>query len=137
MTPYDDDYWFHQGEPFYKKSLTLNTKEAPLKAKKILITAGDFPGMYKIVGETYIRHRDTGEDERVQLVFPLCKIKSDQTLTLQSDGDPTTFNLDVEVAVPQNGISMEINFYDVEKDMKLGCCGNWTQKDGSTKISVK
>jgi len=56
--------------------------------------------MYKIVGETYIRNRDTGKDERVQLTFPLCKIKSDQTLTLQADGDPTTFNLDVEVAVP-------------------------------------
>lgn len=137
MTPYDDDYWFHQGEPFFKKSLTLSTKEAPLKAKKIVINAGEFPGMYKIVGETYIRQRDTGEDERVQLVFPLCKIMSNQSLVLQSDGEPTTFNLDVEVAVPQNGISMEMNFYEVEKDMKLGCCGNWTAKDGSTKISAK
>lgn len=32
MTPYDDDYWFHQGEPYYKKSLTLSTKQNPLKA---------------------------------------------------------------------------------------------------------
>lgn len=137
MTPYDDDYWFHQGEIYYKKSLTLSTKEQPLGAKKIMVQAGEFPGMYKIVGETYIRNRDTGKDERIQLSFPLCKIKSDQTLTLQADGDPTTFNLDVEVATPQNGIPMEITFYDVEKDMKLGCSGNMIERDGSTKISAR
>lgn len=137
MTPYDDDYWFHQGEPYYKKSLTLSTKQNPLKAQKIFVEQGVFPGMYKIVGETYIRSRDTGEDERVQISLPLCKIKSDQTLTLQADGDPTTFNLDVEVATPQNGVPMEITFYEVEKEMKQGCAGTMVPKDGSTKISAK
>ena len=136
MTPYDDDYWFHQGEPYYKKSLTLSTKNNPLKAQRIFVEQGTFPGMYKIVGETYIRNRDTGKDERVQLTFPLCKIKSDQTLTLQADGDPTTFNLDVEVAVPQNGIPMEITFYEVEKEMKAGCGNSMVEKDGSTRISA-
>jgi len=93
--------------------------------------------MYKIVGETYIRSRDTGEDERVQLTFPLCKIKSNQTLTLQADGDPVTFNFEVEVANPENGIPMEITFYEVEKDMKKGCSGKPVEKDGSTKISIR
>lgn len=135
MTPYDDDYWFHQGEHYYKKSLTLSTKERPLKAKRIFVNAGTFPGMYKIVGETYIRSRETGEDERVQLSFPLCKIMSNQTLTLQADGDPTTFNLEVEVATPENGNQMEITFYEVEKDMKKSCCGqSMVEKDGSTRI---
>ncbi len=137
MTPYDDDYWFHQGEPFYKKSLTLSTKQNPLKAKKIFVEQGVFPGMYKIVGETYIRSRDTGEDERMQITLPLCKIMSNQTLTLQADGDPTTFNLEVQVATPQNGIPMELTFYETEQETKIGCSGNRIAKDGSTKISVK
>lgn len=137
MTPYDDDYWFHQGEPYFKKSLTLSTKQNPLKAQRIVVEKGTFPGMYKIVGETYIRSRDTGEDERVQFTLPLCKIKSDQTLTLQADGDPTTFNLDVEVATPQNGIPMEIVFYEVEKEMKQGCAGTMIERDGSTRIAAK
>lgn len=137
MQPYDDDYWFHQGEPYYKKSLTLSTKQNPLKAQKIYVEQGVFPGMYKIVCETYIRSRDTGEDERVQISLPLCKIKSDQTLTLQADGDPTTFNLDVEVATPKNGIPMEITFYEVEKEMKQGCAGGMVEKDGSTRVSAK
>lgn len=137
MQPYDDDYWFHQGEPYYKKSLTLSTKQNPLKAKKIFVEQGVFPGMYKIVCETLIRERETGEDERVQISLPLCKIKSDQTLTLQADGDPTTFNLDVEVATPPNGVPMEITFYEVEKEMKQGCSGSMVAKDGSTKISAE
>lgn len=137
MTPYDDDYWFHQGEPYYKKSLTLSTKQNPLKAQKIIVEQGVFPGMYMIVGETLIRERETGEDQRVQIKLPLCKIKSDHTLTLQADGDPTTFNLDVEVATPPNGIPMEITFYEVEKEMKTGCSGAMVAKDGSTRISAK
>lgn len=137
MTPYDDEYWFHQGEPYYKKSLTLSTKDAPIKAKRIYVEAGTFPGMYKIVGETLIRNRDTGEDQRLQISFPLCKIRSDQTITLSADGEPTTFNLAVEVANPKNGIPMELTFYEVEKDMKMGCSGAQVEKDGSTKISMK
>lgn len=137
MTPFDDDYWFHQGEPYFKKSLTLSTKQNPLKAKKIFVEQGVFPGMYKIVAETLIRERETGEDQRVQISLPLCKIKSDHTLTLQADGDPTTFNLDVEVATPKNGIPMEITFYEVEKEMKQGCSGSMVPKDGSTKIAAK
>lgn len=134
MMPYDDDYWFHQGEPYFKKSLTLSTKQNPVKAKRIVIEQGTFPGMYKIVCETYIRERTTGEDERVQITLPLCKIKSDQTLTLQAEGEPTTFNLSVEVATPQNGVPMEIIFYEVEKEMKAGCNGVMVPKDGSTRV---
>ena len=35
MQPYPDDYWFHQGEPYYIKSLTLAPKKKELKAKLI------------------------------------------------------------------------------------------------------
>ena len=136
MQPYDDDYWFHQGEAYFKSSLTLSSKEAPAKAKRIVVQEGVFPGMYKITCETKIRDRVTGEDQRVQITLPLCKVKSNQTLTLQADGDPTTFNLDVEVATPENGIPMEIIFYDVETEMKQGCNGNMVPKDGSTKIAM-
>lgn len=135
MTPYDDDYWFHQGQPYLKKSLTLSPNDKKLKAQKITIEAGVFPGMYKIVGETYIRQRETGEDERFQITFPLCKIKSDQTLTLEAEGDPTTFSLDVEVARPESGIMMEITTYDVEKEEETNpLTGKKYIKDGSVKV---
>lgn len=134
MTPYPDDYWLHQGEPYYIKSLTLAPQNKKLKSQKIIVTAGQFPGMYMLVGETYIRNRDTGIDERMQLKFPLCKVKSDQNLTLEAEGDPTVFNLDIEVARPTNGIMMELTSYEVAEKIQIGDNGMVETKDGSTEI---
>jgi hypothetical protein len=134
MTPYSDDYWFHQGEPYFIKSLTFAPKGKQLKSKRIEVRAGQFPGMYMIVGETYIRERDTGKDERMQIKFPLCKIKSDQNLTLEAEGDPTVFNLDIEVARPVSGIMMEITSYEIATKMIQNENGFMEIKDGSTEV---
>ena len=134
MTPYPDDYWFSQGEPYYIKSLTFAPKGKKLKSKRIEITAGQFPGMYMLVGETYIRSRDTGEDERMQIKFPLCKVLSNQNLTLEAEGDPTVFNLDIEVARPVNGIMMEITSYEIAEKMIPNEEGFLEIKDGSTEV---
>jgi hypothetical protein len=88
--------------------LTLSTKEAPLKAKKINITAGDFPGMYKIVGETYIREQKTGKDQRYQFTIHRAQVSSDTSITLEADGDPTTFEMKIDVLTPPNDIQMEL-----------------------------
>jgi len=39
MSPYEDDYWFHQGEPIYIKSLTIAPKNKKLKANRITVKA--------------------------------------------------------------------------------------------------
>ena len=92
--------------------------------------------MYMLVGETYIRDRDTGKDERLQLKFPLAKVRSEQTLTLQADGDPTTFNMALEIARPENGIMMEITPYEVADTMIQNSDGTFSTevKDGSTTV---
>lgn len=135
LAPYDDDYWFSQGESYYIKTFTLAARGKKLKAKRIEVTASQFPGMYMFIGETYIRQRETGEDERVQLKFPLCKVKSEQSLTLEADGEPTVFNLNLEVAKPVAGSMMEITFYDVEKTLTLNEDNVFEIKDGSTRIT--
>ena len=134
MQPFEDDYWFNQGDVFYIKSLTLSTKEKKIKGNKILVEAGQFPGMYMLVGETYIRERDTGKDERMQLKFPLCKVMSEQTITLEADGDPTTFNLELEVARPENGIMMELTSYETAPRLIESEKGCFIPIDGSTEI---
>ena len=72
MTPYPDDYWFHQGEPYFIKSLTFAPKGKQLKSKRIEVTAGQFP--------IYSSDKEC----------PLCKIKSDQNLTLEAEGEPNS-----------------------------------------------
>jgi hypothetical protein len=54
----------------------------------IEISADKFPGTYKIVGDTFVRSKETGEDERFQFVIPQFKVGSEQTITLEADGDP-------------------------------------------------
>lgn len=134
MQPYPDDYWFHQGEPYYIKSLTIAQKDKRIKGNKITVRADQWPGMYMMVGETYIRERETGEDERMQIKFPLCKVRSEHNITLQADGDPTTFNLELEVAKPSNGVMMELTSYEVADKLLEGENGCFYAVDGSTVV---
>lgn len=136
MTPYLDDYWFHYKEPYYIKSLTMVDEDKQLDAKSITVRADVWPGVYMLVGETYIRNRDTGKDEHLQLVIPQAKVKSEQTLTLQADGEPTVFNLNLEVAQPKSKVLMEINTYKTELKMHREENGCFTAIDGSSEVVV-
>lgn len=137
MTPYPDDYWFHQGESYYIKSLTLTKGNKSIKGKKIIIKADQWPGMYMMVGETWIRSRDTGNDMRLQIKVPLCKVRSDHALTLQADGDPTVFSLALEVAEPKDGEIMEITAYEIRSRMEQDENGRFYAVDGSSEVIIE
>lgn len=136
MKPYLDDYWFHGNEPYYIKSLTLVDKQKELDAKKIVVRADTWPGVYMMVGETYIKNRDTGENEHLQLVIPQAKVKADQTITLQAEGDPTVFNMSLEVAQPKSKVMMEINTYKTQTKMMADENGHFIAVDGSSEVVV-
>lgn len=92
------------------KTYTLQV-ETTGSAKSLVIEADDYPGTYKLVGDTYARNRDTGEDEYFQFVINRAKMSAEQTLTLEAEGDPTTFNLNMTVLRPQSGKMMELIQY--------------------------
>ena len=92
------------------KTYTLQV-ETTGTAKSLVIEADDYPGTYKLVGDTYARNRDTGEDEYFQFVINRAKMSAEQTLTLEAEGDPTTFNLNMTVLRPQSGKMMELIQY--------------------------
>lgn len=137
MKPYPDDYWFHQGESYYVKSLTIAEKDKSIKGKSITVRADEWPGMYMMIGETWIRARDTGDDMRLQIKIPLCKVRSENTLTLQSEGEPTVFNLTLEVAEPRDGELMEITAYEVRQRMIQDENGRFYAVDGSTEVIIE
>lgn len=82
---------------------------------QIVIDATHFPGTYRLVGETYSRSRKTGKDQRYQFEIPLCKMSSDTNLTLQADGDPTTFNMALKVLRKEDGTMMKLTQYHVKQ----------------------
>lgn len=80
-------------------------------AEQITITSEDFPGTYRITGDTYARSQKTGKDEFFQFEVPLAKVNPEQTITMQADGDPSTFSMTVRVMRPEDGAMMRLTKY--------------------------
>ena len=95
------------------KTYTVMVETTAAVAKTLTIEADDFPGTYKLVGDTQARNRETGEDEYFQFVIPRAKMSAEQTLTLEAEGDPTTFNLNMTVLRPQSGKMIELIQYNL------------------------
>lgn len=73
---------------------------------KIEINHNTFPGTYKIVGETYSRNRKTGKDEYFQFVINQAKMSSENAITLEAEGDPSVFDMNMRVLRPADGSPM-------------------------------
>ena len=80
---------------FWEDVLTSN--EGQETAIEVTISPDTFPGTYKVVGDTFIRSANTGKDEPFQFVINKAKVQSNVTLTLQAEGDPTTFEMTLNV----------------------------------------
>lgn len=122
----EEDHVFKvkKGTILYKATRTVKYKESEeddsILGKTLVIDADTFPDNYKIVGETYIREQKTGKDQRYQFVINRATVTTDTSITLQADGDPTTFSMSIDVLTPPNDIMMELKQFDVEEDVIHG-----------------
>lgn len=82
-------------------------------AQEIIISADSFPGTYYITGDTYARSETTGKDECFQFIIPKAKMQSEVTLTMEAEGDPSTFSMNLKVLRPANGEMMKLVKYDL------------------------
>lgn len=62
----------------------------------ITVDASTFPSNYYIVGYTYIRNKETGADAPFVFEIPNAKVQVGGTLTMEADGDPTTFEMTIK-----------------------------------------
>lgn len=90
----------------------------------IEISPSTFPGTYYVTGDTYARSEANGEDEFFQFVIPKAKVLSENTITLEAEGDPSVFNLNLRVLRPAQGGMMRLIKY------------NLTEGTGSTESDV-
>lgn len=116
------DFKLRIGTRYLKWSRTVKRKNEDdgILGKTLVINADTFPNIYKIVGETYIREQKTGKDQRYQFVINRAQISSDTNLTLEAEGEPTTFSMQIDVLTPPNNIMMELKQYDVDEDLVHG-----------------
>lgn len=125
MQPYQDGTPIAEGEMFLKWTRSVAYGDNSL-GHTIEISADKFPGTYKVVGDTFARNKTTGEDQRFQFVIPQAKMTSEQTITLEAEGDPTVFNLNLTVLRPDDGVMVKLIQYDVVE--------NEEENDGSTMV---
>ena len=102
-----------QHEIYYKWTRSKAIENTSL-GHQIVIDAIHFPGTYRLVGETYSRSRKTGKDQRFQFEIPLCKMGTENNLTLEAEGEPTTFNMSLKVLRREDGVMMKLTQYSVE-----------------------
>ena len=67
--------------------------ESDSNAEKISFKAKNFPKYCRIVGDTLIKNEATGENEPFQMIAHKAKPQANFTLTMASEGDPTTLEL--------------------------------------------
>jgi hypothetical protein len=82
---------------------------------EIRLDANTFGGTYYICGDTYVRNQKSLKDEYFQLVIPKGKMSSeDLTLTMEADGDPSTFNMNIKVMRANDGTMVKLIKYNID-----------------------
>lgn len=84
-----------------------------VKGSVIEISANSFPGTYYVVGDTFARSEASGDDEFFQFIIPKAKVTSENTITLEAEGDPSVFNMNLRVMRPADGKMMKLVKYEL------------------------
>lgn len=75
--------------------------------KVIEINANKYPGVYTVVGKTFAREIGGGDTIFTWFV-PRAKVNSEVTLTMEAEGDPTVFDMNLKVLRADNGTMMKL-----------------------------
>lgn len=106
-----------------------------ITGQELTVSADKFPGTYYITGSTFARSAQDGQDEMFDFIIPKAKMLSEVTLTMEAEGDPSTFSMKMKVLRPGNGQMMKLVKYRLpkivlQKTLKLS--GNYDTHSGLT-----
>lgn len=74
----------------------------------IEISANTFPGTYYVEGKTFARNEGDGKDHLLTFTIHKAKIQSEVTLTMEAEGDPTVFGINLRVLRNKDGKMMTL-----------------------------
>lgn len=104
----------------YEGKYFVSFQYATVNATVIEISADKFPGTYYITGDTYARSETTGKDDYFQFIIPKAKVTAENTITLEAEGDPSVFNLNLTVLRPGDGKMMKLVQYALNEGTGSG-----------------
>ena len=110
------------------KALSMMFEGAISDSNVITINANTFPGTYSVVGKTFARDVATGKDRLFTWFVPKAKVNSEVTLTMEAEGDPTVFDMNLRVMRHSDGSmvklvraaeTMDVNDYKPEEALTI------------------
>lgn len=110
----DQKYLDENGNPMVFKVRLFWEDVASEEAKsatELVISPDRYPGTYRVIGDSLIRSEKTGKDEAFQFVINKAKMLSEVTLTMQAEGDPSTFNMTLNVLRDEDNEMMKLVKY--------------------------
>lgn len=107
-------YYSEDGTDGSADKFAFATFDQKVVGSTIEISANSFPGTYYVTGDTFARSEITGEDEFFQFIIPKAKVQSENTITLEAEGDPSVFNMSLRVMRPADGIMMKLVKYTAD-----------------------
>ena len=91
-----------------EKTLSLMFEGDAAGANNVIeINANKYPGVYTVVGKTFARDMD-GTDKVFTWFVPRAKVNSEVTLTMEAEGDPTVFDMNLKVLRTSDGTMMKL-----------------------------
>lgn len=108
------DEWSTVNLEAYKTQKAFVTYTVKATTKTITISGDSFPGTYYVVGDTYARSDIDGSDQFFQFIIPKAKVTSENTITLEAEGDPSVFSMNLTVLRPESGEMMKLVQYDLD-----------------------
>ena len=106
-------------------SMMFENKADDSDSDVIEINANVYPGVYTVVGKTFAREIGGGDTVFTWYV-PRAKVNSEVTLTMEAEGDPTVFDMNLKVLRAENGTMMKLirstesaDNYDVLKAFEI------------------
>ena len=89
------------------------TYDLDVTKTEVVISGDSFPGTYYVTGDTYARSDVSGKDQFFQFIIPKAKVTSENTITLEAEGDPSVFNMNLTVLRPDSGEMMKLVQYEL------------------------
>lgn len=89
-------------------SIMFEGKDGDGSDNEITISANTFPGTYWVEGTTFARDEITGNDDVFTFIIYKAKVQSEITLTMEAEGDPTVFDMNLRVLRDKDGKMMSL-----------------------------
>lgn len=111
---YEKDAAFVIKSGIYLLSWKIEVDEWHLQEnKEIIISANEFPGVYYMTADTWVRDESTGKDSLFQIIIPKVKLLSDQvSIEMSAEGEPAVFDFSFQALKPKNRPLMSLVAYE-------------------------